>query len=174
EARAAQGHPVREAGVHLRPDAPLSTGELLRTEIALGAARPTRLRRTMLNNDLVPVADVLRLLGNAMRARLLDSPGFLINGCPKDREQAMAFEMMLVPCRVVVFLDVPRRCHVAAADAARQADRSRGKKTLSVVKYFERQGKLVRWTVQAPCPKCFSRVRDGLMNFRPKRQPASR
>uniref|UniRef100_A0A1I8JR68 Guanylate kinase-like domain-containing protein n=1 Tax=Macrostomum lignano TaxID=282301 RepID=A0A1I8JR68_9PLAT len=129
----------------------LSTGELLRTEIALGAGSAYRLRRTMLNNDLVPVADA-----NAMRARLLDSPGFLINGCPKDREQAMAFEMMLVPCRVVVFLDVPedvmwqrlmrRGRRTDQEEVIQKKIKTFREKTLSVVKYFERQGKLVDGT----------------------------
>ncbi|PAA58631.1 hypothetical protein BOX15_Mlig034405g3 [Macrostomum lignano] len=164
----------------------LSTGELLRTEIALGAGSAYRLRRTMLNNDLVPVADVLRLLGNAMRARLLDSPGFLINGCPKDREQAMAFEMMLVPCRVVVFLDVPedvmwqrlmrRGRRTDQEEVIQKKIKTFREKTLSVVKYFERQGKLVRVDGTGTVSEVFSRVRDGLMNFRPKtasKQPAN-
>uniref|UniRef100_A0A1I8FKF5 DUF1995 domain-containing protein n=1 Tax=Macrostomum lignano TaxID=282301 RepID=A0A1I8FKF5_9PLAT len=125
----------------------LSTGELLRTRSPWAPARPTGSGGLCSITTWCPWPMSSALLGNAMRARLLDSPGFLINGCPKDREQAMAFEMMLVPCRVVVFLDVPedvmwqRLMRGAAGGPIKRKE-----KTLSVVKYFERQGKLVDGT----------------------------
>uniref|UniRef100_A0A1I8FPB3 Sulfotransfer_1 domain-containing protein n=1 Tax=Macrostomum lignano TaxID=282301 RepID=A0A1I8FPB3_9PLAT len=93
-----QGHPVREAGVHLRPDAPVH-GELLRTEIAWAPARPTGSGGLCSITTWCPWPMSSGCLGNAMRARLLDSPGFLINGCRRTGSTAMAFEMMLVPCR---------------------------------------------------------------------------
>uniref|UniRef100_A0A1I8FNQ5 Tnp_DDE_dom domain-containing protein n=1 Tax=Macrostomum lignano TaxID=282301 RepID=A0A1I8FNQ5_9PLAT len=146
----------------------LSTGELLRTrDIALGAGSAYRSGRTMLNNDLVPA-------GRCPPT----SPGFLINGCPKDREQAMAFEMMLVRPAGWSCSSTCRKMSCGQR-LMRRGSGPIKRKLFRKDQDFQREdpvgGEVLRgraswfgWTVQATVSEVFSRVRDGLMNFRPK------
>merc|ERR1711971_472070 len=58
----------------------LSSGDLLREEVASGSERGKTLNAMMVKGDLVPLFVVLDLLAEAMLARLSGSKGFLIDG----------------------------------------------------------------------------------------------
>ena len=58
----------------------LSSGDLLREEVASGSDRGKSLTAIMESGQLVPLATVLDLLAEAMIKRLSGSKGFLIDG----------------------------------------------------------------------------------------------
>ncbi|VDN03003.1 unnamed protein product [Thelazia callipaeda] len=71
----------------------LSTGDLLRAEVASCGSRANELRQKMENGELISMRIVLDLLKEAMsRATINGSRGFLIDGFPRDLIQAQQFE----------------------------------------------------------------------------------
>merc|ERR1712088_1058853 len=62
----------------------LSSGDLLREEVASGSERGKNLTAIMESGQLVPLATVLDLLAEAMIAKLGGSKGFLIDGYPRE------------------------------------------------------------------------------------------
>ena len=69
----------------------LSTGDLLRAEVASGSARGVELK-TMESGALVTLDVVLGLLKDAMLRAAPTARGFLIDGFPRELEQAKRFE----------------------------------------------------------------------------------
>ena len=61
----------------------LSTGDLLRDEVASGSERGKRLNDIMKSGQLVSLEEVLGLLKDAI-AKNSDSKGFLIDGYPRE------------------------------------------------------------------------------------------
>ena len=61
----------------------LSTGDLLRDEVASGSERGNRLNDIMKSGQLVPLQEVLGLLKDAI-AKNENSKGFLIDGYPRE------------------------------------------------------------------------------------------
>lgn len=61
----------------------LSTGDLLRDEVASGSERGNRLNEIMKSGQLVPLHEVLGLLKDAI-AKNEGSKGFLIDGYPRE------------------------------------------------------------------------------------------
>ncbi|XP_071154906.1 uncharacterized protein [Mytilus edulis] len=70
----------------------LSTGDLLRAEVASGSAQGKKLTEIMEKGELVPLETVLMLLKDNMIARAPNSRGFLIDGYPREMEQGVRFE----------------------------------------------------------------------------------
>ena len=70
----------------------LSTGDLLRAEVASGSARGVELKKTMESGALVTLDVVLGLLKDAMLQAAPTARGFLIDGFPRELEQATRFE----------------------------------------------------------------------------------
>lgn len=70
----------------------LSTGDLLRDEVASGSARGKELTAIMEKGALVPLETVLQLLKEAMTAKAATSKGFLIDGYPRELDQGIRFE----------------------------------------------------------------------------------
>ncbi|PAA49580.1 hypothetical protein BOX15_Mlig009333g1 [Macrostomum lignano] len=85
----------------------LSSGDLLRAEVASGSERGNRLKAIMESGELVSLDIVLELIRDAMLARgAAGAKGFLIDGYPRELEQGVRFESELVPCKAVLFFDV--------------------------------------------------------------------
>jgi len=69
----------------------LSTGDLLREEVASGSEKGTELQQIMKDGGLVPTKDLLGLLEAAMQKRGWASKKFLIDGFPRNEENVTCF-----------------------------------------------------------------------------------
>ena len=83
----------------------LSTGDLLREEVASGSALGQRLNEVMKNGKLVSNDEVLALLKNAIEKKSSHSNGFLIDGYPREVDQAITFEKDVSPCSVILYFE---------------------------------------------------------------------
>merc|ERR1712180_59326 len=81
----------------------LSSGDLLREEVASGSERGKSLTAIMESGQLVPLATVLDLLAEAMIRRLGGSKGFLIDGYPREVAQGEEFEKAIAPCKHTLY-----------------------------------------------------------------------
>merc|ERR1712142_1227671 len=82
----------------------LSSGDLLRDEVASGSALGKSLEEAMKNGQLVGLETVLTLIRNAMvKLTLKNSKGFLIDGYPREIRQGTLFESTVKPCDAVVY-----------------------------------------------------------------------
>ncbi|XP_043203483.1 adenylate kinase isoenzyme 1-like isoform X3 [Amphibalanus amphitrite] len=84
----------------------LSSGDLLRAEVESGSDLGKQIKDTMEAGDLVPLETVLRLLREAMITSLETSKGFLIDGYPREVEQAVKFEEQVCPCTLVIYFEL--------------------------------------------------------------------
>lgn len=84
----------------------LSSGDLLREEVASGSERGKNLTSIMESGQLVPLATVLDLLAEAMIKRLSGSKGFLIDGYPREVAQGEEFEKAIAPCKHILYFEV--------------------------------------------------------------------
>uniref|UniRef100_A0A8I3W6A4 Adenylate kinase isoenzyme 5 n=1 Tax=Callithrix jacchus TaxID=9483 RepID=A0A8I3W6A4_CALJA len=83
----------------------LSTGELLRKELASESERSKLIRDIMEHGDLVPSGIVLELLKEAMLASLGDTRGFLIDGYPREVKQGEEFGRRIGDPHLVICMD---------------------------------------------------------------------
>merc|ERR1712212_22390 len=84
----------------------LSSGDLLREEVASGSERGKNLTAIMESGQLVPLATVLDLLAEAMLKKLGGSKGFLIDGYPREVAQGEEFEKAIAPCKHILYFEV--------------------------------------------------------------------
>jgi len=86
----------------------LSTGEVLRSEVAHGSAVGKEAARIMAAGDLVP-DDLIDRIVESRLSRIDPTSNVLLDGFPRTIEQAKALDSMLAPRSVdfVVSLDVP-------------------------------------------------------------------
>merc|ERR1712228_992729 len=89
----------------------LSSGDLLRAEVASGSERGNKLQEIMKKGELVPLEVVLAMIKDAMLAAK-DSKGFLIDGYPREVAQGIQFEESIAPCTFVLFVDVAQEVMV--------------------------------------------------------------
>jgi adenylate kinase len=133
----------------------LSTGEILRSEVAHGSAVGKEAARIMAAGDLVP-DDLIDRIVESRLSRIDPTSNVLLDGFPRTTEQAKALDAMLAPRKVdfVVSLDVPevalidRLLHRAAvegrADDTRDAIMERMReyhhRTASVLDHYRERG----------------------------------
>jgi len=84
----------------------LSSGDLLRDEVASGSERGKSLTAIMESGQLVPLAIVLDLLAEAMIKKLSGSKGYLIDGYPREVAQGAEFEKAIAPCKHILYFEV--------------------------------------------------------------------
>ncbi|XP_077986420.1 adenylate kinase isoenzyme 5-like isoform X2 [Glandiceps talaboti] len=84
----------------------LSSGDLLRAEVASGSERGAKLTEIMEKGELVPQAVVLQLLKECMLAKVQDSKGFLIDGYPREVQQGEEFEKQITECQFALYFEV--------------------------------------------------------------------
>ncbi|XP_037079797.1 adenylate kinase isoenzyme 1-like isoform X2 [Pollicipes pollicipes] len=84
----------------------LSSGDLLRAEVDSGSDLGKQMKETMDAGDLVPMETVLRLIREGMVLKLENSKGFLIDGYPREVDQAVKFEEQVCPCSLVLYFEV--------------------------------------------------------------------
>ncbi|GAB2475792.1 adenylate kinase family protein [Jatrophihabitans fulvus] len=114
----------------------LSTGDLLRREVANGTAVGGQVRDLLAAGELVPDEIVLRLLLPAAVAAA-DGAGYVLDGFPRTLGQATVLDSALEDAgcglRRVIQLDVPRR-HLVARMLRRGADEGRADDTAEVIR----------------------------------------
>ncbi|KAJ3202892.1 hypothetical protein HDU82_006998 [Entophlyctis luteolus] len=85
----------------------LSTGDLLRAEAEKGSPIGKRCAYLMKEGKNVPMDIILKLLKDAIGKKINSSPGFLIDGFPRAKEQAIEFEKRICQAKKVLFFDCP-------------------------------------------------------------------
>jgi adenylate kinase family enzyme len=107
----------------------LSTGDLLRAEIAKGTAEGQTIAAIMKEGRLVPQDLVIRLLAQAIIAS--DKKGVLVDGFPRSVEQLAKFEELMKPCKFAILFDcseaamlkrIMKRAEATPADQRRPDD----------------------------------------------------
>jgi len=83
----------------------LSSGDLLREEVASGSELGQQLTNIMVKGDLVPRETVLQLIKAAMVKKVSTAKGFLIDGYPREIEQGEMFEKGIAPCTLILYFD---------------------------------------------------------------------
>lgn len=83
----------------------LSSGDLLRAEVASGSPRGKELNEIMEKGQLVPIEVVLQLIKDEMLKHSANSKGFLIDGYPREKEQGPLFEKNVAPVSLILFFD---------------------------------------------------------------------
>jgi len=83
----------------------VSTGDLLRDEVASGSERGQEAVKIMKEGGLVPTEFVLTLLGEKLAKELPNSKGFLIDGYPREKCQGELFEKNIAPANVIIYLE---------------------------------------------------------------------
>ena len=82
----------------------LSSGDLLRAEVASGSERGQQLQSIMTKGELVPNEMVLDMMKSAIAANP-EAKGFLIDGYPRTVDQGKSFEEVVGECCKVVYLE---------------------------------------------------------------------
>jgi len=133
----------------------LSSGDLLRAEVASGSERGQELQEIMKRGELVPLETVLAMIRDKMLANT-DAKGFLIDGYPREVDQGKQFESSIASATSVLYLDVATETMVqrlikrgqtsGRADDNEETIRARlntfEKATAPVVDFYKQQGKL--------------------------------
>ncbi|EDW69310.2 adenylate kinase isoenzyme 1 isoform X1 [Drosophila virilis] len=83
----------------------LSSGDLLREEVASGSDKGRQLQEIMTSGGLVPNAEVLSLLNAAVTRTKGSSKGFLIDGYPREKNQGIEFEQKIAPADLALYFD---------------------------------------------------------------------
>ncbi|XP_070509207.1 adenylate kinase isoenzyme 1 isoform X2 [Chironomus tepperi] len=94
----------------------LSTGDLLRAEVASGSAKGQELQAVMKAGGLVSNDVVLELLAAAIK-KIEKPTGFLIDGYPREEAQGRAFEEAISPVDLILYFECTDETLVARIQA---------------------------------------------------------
>jgi len=150
----------------------LSTGDLLRDEVASGSARGKKLTEIMEKGDLVPLDTVLGLLRDAMIKKAASSKGFLIDGYPRELDQGKKFENDVAPVESVLYFEVAdetmkKRLLKRAETSGRVDDNEETivkrlktfhNHTQPVIDYYQKQGKVCKIVAEGTVDEIFAKV----------------
>ncbi|CAD6185208.1 unnamed protein product [Caenorhabditis auriculariae] len=151
----------------------ISSGDLLRDEVASGSPRGGQLTAIMEAGQLVPLEVVLDLIKEAMLKGLQKgSKGFLIDGYPREVAQGEIFEKEIQEAKLVIFFDVvedtlvKRLLHRAETSGRADDNLETITKrihtfvtaTQPVVDYYEKKGKLYKINAEGAVDDIFKIV----------------
>ncbi|KAF3940165.1 hypothetical protein ABW19_dt0202395 [Dactylella cylindrospora] len=138
----------------------LSAGDLLREEQSRSGTQYGELIKSYIKDGLiVPMEVTIALLENAMKAKMDEKKSkFLIDGFPRQMDQALKFEEVIVPSSFTLFFDcdedtMMQRILERGKTSGRSDDnpesilkrfRTFKETSMPVVNYFEGQGKVVK------------------------------
>jgi len=157
----------------------LSSGDLLRAEVASGSEKGKALDQAMKAGELVTTETVLELMKNAMEKERSTSKGYLIDGYPRKVEQGELFEKIVAPCAACIFFDVSaeemkKRLMKRGETSGRADDNEEtiskrlvtfDNETKPVLSYYEGKGKLNRINAERGVDEIYADVRNVLLNF---------
>jgi len=150
----------------------LSTGDLLRDEVASGSARGKKLTEIMEKGELVPLDTVLGLLRDAMVKKAATSKGFLIDGYPRELEQGKKFEADVAPVQSVLYFEVAdetmKKRLLKRAETSGRVDDNEATivkrlktfhdHTRPVIEYYEKQKKVCKIVAEGTVDEIFAKV----------------
>lgn len=103
----------------------ISTGDLLRSEVASGSKRGEEIKNIISSGGIVPQQVALTLLKIAIKKS--ENNKFLVDGYPRELAQAFSFEQQVSPCTFVLYFDAPdamlsQRCLIRGKTSGRSDD----------------------------------------------------
>jgi UMP-CMP kinase len=156
----------------------LSAGDLLRAEQdRSGSEYGQLIKDTIKDGKIVPMEVTVKLLENAMHAKLSSGTGkFLIDGFPRKMDQAAFFESAVCPSTCTLFLDCPEgvmkeRLLNRGKTSGRSDDNAESIKkrfktyvetSMPVVEHFERDGRAIKVSAVGTEQEVYERVVEGL------------
>ncbi|CAL8078492.1 unnamed protein product [Calicophoron daubneyi] len=157
----------------------LSSGDLLREEVASGSPRGKMLEEIMKKGELVSLDTVLQLLRDAMIKCVSKNCYFLIDGYPRELDQGVRFEKEICPCMCVISFDVNEKVMTqrllhrgetsGRADDNPETIKNRLKtfeqSTKPVLDYYEKQHKLIRIDASGSIDDVFKSVDQKLQAY---------
>ncbi|XP_033212666.1 adenylate kinase isoenzyme 1-like [Belonocnema kinseyi] len=84
----------------------IAVGDLLREEISTGSGRGFTMAKFMNEGDLVPTVLVLDLIKEKIFLNIENTNGFVIDGFPREKSQALLFQNDIIPVDLVIYLEV--------------------------------------------------------------------
>lgn len=84
----------------------ISSGDLLRAEVASGSDLGKSCEAIMKSGSLVPTGVIMDLMKKAILEAVPTSKGYLIDGLPRELGQAKIFEEEISPCALVLNFEV--------------------------------------------------------------------
>lgn len=159
----------------------LSAGDLLRAEQERpGSEFGNLIKEYIRDGKIVPMEVTVQLLENAMKDQVQkDGSGkgkFLIDGFPRQMDQAVKFEETVCPGKFVLFFDCPekemqRRLLDRGKTSGRSDDNAESIKkrfrtfvetSMPVVDYFESQGRVVKVVATKTPDQVYKETREKL------------
>ncbi|ESN94879.1 hypothetical protein HELRODRAFT_186024 [Helobdella robusta] len=154
----------------------LSTGDLLRDEVASGSERGKQLTAIMEKGELVSLETVLTLLREAMLKKAKESKGFLIDGYPRELDQGKRFEADVSHVDSVIYFHVAdetmkKRLMKRAETSGRVDDNEETivkrlktfhDLTQPVVDYYAKQNKVIQIEAEGTVDEIFKKVESYL------------
>ena len=155
----------------------LSTGDLLRAEVASGSERGLTFKSIMDKGDLVPLTDILGMVQETMNKS--GSNKFLLDGYPRALEQAFAFEQQIGPATFCLAIDcsdetMKARLLARGASSGRSDDNEETivkriqtfhEQSEAAIDFYSRLGKLKRINSELPKEEVYAQVRKA---FQPR------
>lgn len=155
-----------------------SSGDLLRAEVASGSARGKELSATMAEGKLVSMDVVIQLLKEAVDKSYAENPDriILLDGFPREIEQATKFEEKICPATYVLSFDcsndtMTERLLSRAKTSGRVDDNIETIKkrlvtfetaTAPVLDYYKKAGRLVSVSAETDKQTIFANTCQGL------------
>ncbi|KAL3076826.1 hypothetical protein niasHT_033728 [Heterodera trifolii] len=146
----------------------LSSGDLLRVEVASGSLLGKQLKATMDAGGLVPLDTVLAIVKAAMLKKRESSNGFLIDGYPREVTQGERFEQEIQSPVLVVYFEandetlIKRLMGRGRSDDNAETIKNRlhtfVESTKPVVDHYGKQGKLVKIAAEGSVDGIFADV----------------
>merc|ERR1719447_347688 len=133
----------------------LSSGDLLREEVASGSVRGERLNAMMQSGELVPLETVLQLVKDAMLKTGHTTNGYLIDGYPREVEQGIKFESMIAPCKTSGRIDDNAKTILKRLQTSHNA-------TAPVTKYYGERRKLITINAERSPDEIFAEVEENV------------
>lgn len=84
----------------------ISSGDLLRAEVASGSDRGKQIDDIMKQGALAPLSMILQLIKETMQKDLPTAKGFLLDGYPRNVEQGERFEAEVCKCTNLIYFEV--------------------------------------------------------------------
>ncbi|KAF4113768.1 hypothetical protein G5714_006313 [Onychostoma macrolepis] len=150
----------------------LSSGDLLRAEVASGSERGKQLQAIMQKGELVPLDTVLDMIKDAMIAKADVSKGYLIDGYPREVKQGEEFEKKIGAPALLLYIDAKAETMVkrlvkrgetsGRADDNEETIKKRldlyYKATEPVIAYYEKRGIVRKINSELPVDEVFAIV----------------
>ncbi|KAL2184155.1 UMP-CMP kinase [Thermothelomyces heterothallicus CBS 203.75] len=157
----------------------LSAGDLLRAEQDRPGSQYGQLIRDCIKNgEIVPMEVTVALLENAMRETIATTGNkkFLIDGFPRKMDQAVKFEEVVCPARLVLFYDCPeaemeRRLLERGKTSGRADDNAESirkrfrtfvETSMPVVDAYDREGRVVKVDATATPDQVYAATKEKL------------